>query len=125
MIYVTYDIFMECLMVEITEIDMTFVDGSASDFKKGSIPALDGLVTDLESKLANPGDFPGKKIPLVELTGGFFSGENLIHNIISDDFAAPPRGLYFTGNIDGKGFTVGIPYSDDSYCFFGIEDEVN
>ena len=112
-------------MVEITEIDMTFVDGSASDFKRGSIPALDGLVSDLESKLENPGDFPGKKIPLVELSGGYFSGENLIHNIISDDFAALPRGLYFSGNINGKGFTVGIPYSDDSLCSFGIEDDIH
>ncbi len=61
----------------------------------------------------------GGQLPL-----NFSSGRELIHEMVSDDFAAPPRSLCFEifDKDKKKAITITVPYDDRDEVFMGIID---
>lgn len=71
-------------------VSIRFIDGSLQDYQEGP---------DFLSKLR-----------LLQSQG--VVGKQLVHELISDDFGAPPRGVEVWGkDTDGQGFSIKIPYS--------------
>ena len=66
-------------------------------------------------------------LPLVDgglLPMEFYSGKELIHELITDDFGAPPTSLVFEAKTkDDKTIKISIPYSDENEVLVYIENE--
>ncbi len=59
----------------------------------------------------------GEQLPLY-----YRNGRELIHEMVSDDFSAPPHSLCFEAKTDdGKTVKITIPYSDSDKAYVTIE----
>ena len=62
---------------------------------------------------------------MLDIYYGNTSGKEIIHELITDDFGAPPRSMEITVTIEsGKKVKVYIPYDNDSDASVIIDGEI-
>ncbi len=111
-------------MVELLEIVVTFEDDSMMEFEKGANQIIDELITNLEQKFDGPLESLDNRILLINLSGRYISGRQLIKDIV-DGRDSLPNMLTISWRAENGSITAKIPNVDEEYCYLSYENTDN